>query len=133
MTAEANQPPTSRAVTASAIFLAVLGLAFLFAGQEMSVSVLGRNDVEPFASLLGAAWFGFGALNWVARRSTLGGVYGRALVVGNEVHFLVGALVLLKHAVTVSVTAMFLVLTFFYVLGALMFGYLLLGSGIRKP
>ncbi len=95
MTSEVKQGRIAWAVTASAVALLAVGLALLFSGQWVGVSVFGRNDVEPMATLLGTPLIGFGAMNWIARKSTLGGIYGRPLVAGNLVHFLAGALVLL--------------------------------------
>lgn len=119
------------AVTASAVFLATVGAALLFAGKEISGAVFRRPDVAPLASLLGAALLGFGAMNWTARRSILGGIYGRAVVGGNQAHFVVGAIVLLRHGIASGGPPGFWVLTGLYVLGAGLFSFLLFGPGVR--
>lgn len=120
-------------VTVFAISLAVLGLAFLFGPQEMGVTMLGRNDVEPLASLLGAAMVSMGLMNWIARNSALGGIYGRTVVSGNQAHFVIGSLILLKHGAAVGGTGAYWVLTAFYALGAIFFSSLLFGTGMRPP
>lgn len=120
------------AVTGTALFLVGVGAALLFAGQEVIGALFGRPPVEPLASLLGGALIGFGAMNWIARRSILGGIYGRAVVVGNQAHFIVGAIVLLKHGVMAGGSLGFWVLTGFYLVGAGLFTYLLLGPGLRR-
>ena len=118
------------AVTASAGFLAAMGTALLFAGQEVGDALFRRPDVEPLASLLGGALLGFSAMNWMVRRSVLGGIYGRAVLVGNHWHFVVGAIVLLKHGIEAGGSAGFFVLTGVYVLGASLFSYLLFRPGV---
>ena len=130
-----NQIGVSRSwiVTAFAFSLAVLGLAFLFGPQEMSVTILGRNDVEPLASLLGATLVSMGLMNWFARNSALGGIYGRTVVSANQAHFVIGSLTLLKHGVAVGGTGAYWVLAAFYVLGAVFFSSLLFGTGMRPP
>jgi len=132
MSDERGQTRIGWAVTSSALFLAAMGAALLFAGKEVGDAVFRRPDVEPLASLLGGALVGFGAMNWIARRSTLGGIYGRSVVVGNHWHFVVGAIVLLKHGVVAGGSAGFWVLVGAYVLGAGLFSYLLFGPGVRK-
>ncbi len=120
-------------VTAIAICLAILGLAFLFGPQEMGVILLGRNDVEPMASLLGAAIVSMALMNWIARHSALGGIYGRTVVASNQAHFVIGSLILLKHGALVGGTGAYWVLAVFYVLGAVFFSSLLFGAFIRPP
>jgi hypothetical protein len=89
---------SSRITIASAIVLFVGGLALLFAPDI----VLGRlvPGFPPGAawigSLLGAAWLGVAALNWLHRTTLLGGIYGRPVVYPNFVLFLVSALVLVR-------------------------------------
>lgn len=130
-----NQIGVSRSwiVTAFAFCLAILGLAFLFGPQEMGVTILGRNDVEPMVSLLGAAMIGMGLMNWIARNSALGGIYGRTVVSGNQAHFVIGALILLKHGAALGGTGAYWTLAAFYVLGAIFFSSLLFGAGMRPP
>jgi hypothetical protein len=123
---------TGWAVTGAALSLVGVGTALLFAGQEVGGAVFGRPPVEPLASLLGGALVGFGAMNWIARRSTLGGIYGKAVVVGNQAHFIVGAIVLLKHGIIAGGPLGFWILTGFYVVGAGLFSFLLLGPGARR-
>ena len=120
-------------VTGFALGLGILGLAFIFAPQEMSTAILARGDVEPLASLFGAALAGMGLMNWIARHSALGGIYGRTLVSGNQAHFLIGALTLLRHGASVGGTSAYWVLAAFYGLGAIFFSALPFSSGMRPP
>lgn len=46
--------------------------------------------------VVAASLLGFAAANWTARASILGGIYGRAVVVGNQMFSFVGTLVLLQ-------------------------------------
>jgi hypothetical protein len=123
----------SRIVTGFALCLGVLGLVFLFAPQEMGVTIFGRNDVEPMMSLLGAATISLGLMNWFARKSALGGIYGRTVVAPNQAHFVIGSLVLLKHGAMVGGTGLYWALFAFHVVGAIFFSFLLFGSGVRPP
>lgn len=123
----------SRVVTGFALGLLTLGVAFLFAPQEMCVLVFRRDAVEPLGSILGAALLGFGLMDWTARRSALGGIYGRTVVAANQAHFIIGALTLLRHGAALGGSTAYWAVTAFYVAGASYFSYLLFGSGVRPP
>ncbi|MEO5760934.1 MAG: hypothetical protein ABIR28_01355 [Vicinamibacteria bacterium] len=129
-----SEPSTGQVnwiTTVFAVLLLALGFGFLFSGQWMGVTFFGRNDVEPLASLMGAALIAFGAMCWVARRAALGGIYGKGVITANQVHFFVGAMVLIKHGATVGGSGMYWLLTAFYVLGAAYFCYLVITSPKR--
>jgi len=49
--------------------------------------------------LLGAAWLGLAALNWINRRLILGGVFGRPIVLANAVPYFISAMVLIRAAI----------------------------------
>ena len=62
-----------------------------FAPAEAGRTLSGAEASDlVLVQLLGAALLGIGAASWVARRSLLGGIYGRAVVVGNQVFAFVG-------------------------------------------
>ena len=83
---------------ASAGFMAAAGLDLLFAPAEtLSIFGMGSDPLLAVAAqLMAGLYLGFAMLNWMARRSTIGGIYNRPLVLGNLIHFFVGALSLLK-------------------------------------
>ena len=73
-------------------------------------------------------------MNWIARGSALGGIYGRAVVAGNQTHLAIGALVLVKRGIDGGADhPAYWVLTGLYVLGASFFLYLtFFSSGLRE-
>lgn len=77
------------------MLLALCGIALLFQPQVTGSWTDEGAQMHVLNQVLGAALLGFAAANWIARRSMLGGIYGRAIVAGNQVFALVGALVLL--------------------------------------
>jgi hypothetical protein len=84
----------------SALFMGAAGLAASFLPHEL----LALMDVVPtvtlavFVQLFGAILFGFAMVNWIARSTPIGGIYGRPIALGNLAHFTIGALALLKSA-----------------------------------
>jgi hypothetical protein len=115
------------AVTASALVLAALGIALLIAPGETTAAILPGAAAPPIlAQLLGAALLGFAAMNWTARGSALGGIYGRAVVAANQAHLVIGALILVRRALDGGApTPAYWLLAAVYVLGALFFSYLM--------
>lgn len=86
--------------TSAAVLLAG-GLALLFASDVLlPVLVPGFPAAGAWlGQLLGAAWLGVAALNWLHRGALLGGIYGRPVVLANLVLYFVGALSLLRALV----------------------------------
>lgn len=122
------------AATISAYCLGIAGAVLLFAPDE-AAHVLMRGSTPPaLMQLLGGALVGFGIANWTARGSALGGIYGRAVVAGNQAHFMIGALVLLTHGreQVPPHPALWLFMTM-YVIGAALFTYLMFfSSGLKR-
>ena len=117
-------------IIASALAMAAMGLVLSFAPTEtliyMGGSVTGRMPV--ILQLTGALYLGFAFANWTAKGMVLGGIYGRALVMGNFLHFIMGALTLLRAAFGASSGPIFWTITVIYVLFAIGFGLLLFTS-----
>ena len=84
----------------SAAFMAIIGLAFSFMPQE----VLGLHGTKPDTATVmllqmgGAVYLGFAVLNWTARGILLGGIYAKPVAVGNFLHFVMVAIMLIKAA-----------------------------------
>ncbi|MEO8359434.1 MAG: hypothetical protein ABI672_05335 [Vicinamibacteria bacterium] len=128
-TDDSHRARTKLAVGASALFMAALGLALLFAGPEVMSAVFASPVPEPFPAILGAAFLGFASMNWIARHNILGGIYGRAVIAANQTHLTIGAIVLVKHGLSHGGSTGFWILAGFYVLAAVLFTVLLRGPG----
>ena len=131
-----RMPPelVRKAVSASAMVFAVLGLLLLFAAEDLSGLLGPESTNHPLLQLLGAALLGVAAMNWIARGSALGGIYGRAVVAGNQTHLTVGAILLLKRALETDHPHWWLwAVAALYGLGAGYFNYLaFFRTGIEK-
>jgi hypothetical protein len=122
-------------VTVFAVCLAVAGAVLLFAPDEASSMLAPGSSHSILVQLLGAALLGWAVAIWTARGTLLGGIYGRAIVAGNQMHLTVGAVVLVTHGVNAGAAhPAYWALAAFYVLGALFFSYLtFFSSGLRRP
>ena len=82
----------------SAAVLLFGGTALLFAPDALLPALV--PSFPPGATwlgqLLGAAWLGIAALNWLQRSVVLGGIYGRPVVLANLSLYFISALSLLR-------------------------------------
>lgn len=79
----------------SAAFMAMAGIALSFMAQEL-FALQGGSVTLLLAQMMGALYLGFALLNWMAKGTIIGGVFGRPVAFGNLAHFLIGALAILK-------------------------------------
>jgi hypothetical protein len=82
----------------SAAFLAITGISLTFLPAEIA-SIIGIAPDKAFTvilQLLGALFFSFAMLNWMAKGILIGGIYGKPVSVANMTHFVIGALALIK-------------------------------------
>jgi hypothetical protein len=120
-------------MVASTLFMGVVGLAASFLPQE----ILGAAGLQTHGApvllvqVFGAAYLGFAMLNWMAKDSTIGGIYNRPLAVGNLLHFAVAAMALLKGATSVHETQVWIA-TACYSIFAVLFAFVVFTSPVRS-
>ncbi len=91
-------------MTLSAVTLAVIGIGLTFFPGEI-LQYLGIASSTPLLiilQLLGALYFGFAMLNWMAKGALIGGIYNKPVAVANAAHFLIGGLALVKALINNS-------------------------------
>lgn len=111
----------------SALIMGVVGVLLQFIPRE----ILNHFGAPPtgisalLIQLTGALYLGFAMMNWMAKTVLIGGIYARPLAMGNFVHFLVGALALLKYGYSSSSSTTVTVWLFavVYSLLAILFGF----------
>ncbi len=118
----------------SSAILAAAGLAALFAPHELAAAldapVTGSGVV---IQLLGSVYLAFAITNWIAKDKPIGGIYSRPLSVGNFVHFIVGALLLLNRVMEGGASTGLVAVAAVYVVLAVAFGRLAFaGSAVVK-
>ena len=106
-----------------AILTAFAGIAMLFLGDEVT-TLLNVQSSPLINALLAALLFGFATTNWHSKNLTVGGVYGRPLVLGNLSHTLIGAISLVK-IVAVNQNPLTIILTIIYAIYAAAFTWLM--------
>jgi hypothetical protein len=93
---------TKFVMSASSLFIGVLGVALLFL-PETALSLYTPTPERSgvfLAQFLGGAYLGYAIMDWMARHSTLGGIYGRFVLIGNFWHFMVGSLLALSECIS---------------------------------
>jgi len=93
---------TKLIMTSTAILLGTIGLSLTFAPDKVMI-LLGINSsviISLILQLLGAAYFAFAMLNWMAKGAIIGGIYNRPIAIANLAHFLTGGLALTKVVIS---------------------------------
>ena len=114
---------TKLILTFSALIMGIAGIAASFLPHE----ILGywgysAKGFEPVAiQIMGALYFGFAMMNWMARDFIIGGIFARPIAMGNFVHFLVAGLALVKVAFSTPDFPLLWILTIFYSVFAILF------------
>jgi uncharacterized membrane protein len=113
-------------MTAAALFNGALGIILSFLPAEVLTAVESQpsRELMLIVQITGALFFASGMVNWMSRENLLGGIYGRAVVIGNLTHYIIGALALIKDyaaAPTVTVLPFAVIYTAF----AVAFSYLM--------
>jgi hypothetical protein len=123
---------TKLIMTASAILLAVAGISLSFFPNEIAkyIGLDASKTSQLVMQALGALYFGFGILNWMAKGSIIGGIYNKPLVVANLSHFMIGGLAMIKGLMSISNPPyQLIILTVVYTIFGILFGILF----VRHP
>lgn len=89
---------TKLIMTVTAAFLAAIGIALSFAADDI-IKALGSAPTEILIltlQLLGAMYYAFALLNWMAKGAIIGGIYNRPIAIANLTQFLMGGIVLTR-------------------------------------
>ena len=91
-------------MTTNGILNGMARLALIFIPVELLSLADGNAGTAAvlFTSVLGAALFGFGILNYLGRNAIYGGIYGKPILMGNLVFHTVAAINLIKFALGAS-------------------------------
>ena len=121
-------------MTASAFVMGMTAIILTFLPQEMII--LSGHSVDYFnvllIQILGALYFAFAALNWMAKANLIGGIYSKPVAIGNFAHFFIGAITLLKNAFTQEVLIGLWIAAIVYSLFAVLFAKVAFGNPIKK-
>jgi hypothetical protein len=108
----------------SAAVMALIGLTLQFLPHEL-LTYIGASSDGPtlvMMQITGALYLGFAMTNWMAKAVLIGGIYARPLAIGNLAHFAIGALALIKYALSVDFSPAVWILATVYSIFALLFG-----------
>ena len=115
-------------MTASAVFFVVIGISLTFAADWV-VTLLNIHTnllTGIILQLLGAMYYSFAVLNWMAKGALIGGIYNRPILMANLAHFLIGGLALIKLVMNYhQLPWLIMVMTPIYLLFAFLFGLMM--------
>lgn len=113
-------------MSASALFMVVLGLAASFFSHEVLrfAGATVEDQTVLGTQILGALYLGFSILNWSARGVLIGGIYSRPVAIGNFFHFTIASITLVKASFGLQSLPL-LAITTLYAGFAIWFGFVL--------
>lgn len=114
-------------MTANALFMGGLGLLISFFPQEIMQLMKAQENALSLLilQLLSAFYLAFGILNWMSKRSAIGGIYAKPLATANLVHYAIGALAFMKVVSNIEVyRGVFFTLTIAYISFAALFFFI---------
>ena len=126
---------TKVAMTSIAILLGAAGVILTFAPdvvlKHLGISI---NETKLLAGqVVGGMYFGYGMLNWMSRKSRIGGIYNRPIAVANFSHFFIGTLAIGKFLAVHSFMPLTLwVVSLLYLLLAIIFGIFLFRESFQS-
>jgi hypothetical protein len=89
---------TKSIMTITAILFAVIGIFLTFA-PDYVMTLMGispSKGIELILQLVGAAYYAFAMLNWMAKGALIGGIYNKPIALANFTHFLIAGMALLR-------------------------------------
>lgn len=123
---------TKTLMTAAALLMGLAAIMTTFFPLEIA-GYFGLGEANSLLfQLLGALYFGFAMVNWLSKSNLIGGIYGRAIAMGNFSHFMIMGITLTKWLAKNDATIGMMVLTGIYVLFAVLFGVVLFANPIKK-
>ncbi|MCP4458435.1 MAG: hypothetical protein GY816_10500 [Cytophagales bacterium] len=119
-------------MTSTAVILGFIGISLTFLPQEISEYMGVLSESPIIFQLLGALYFAFAMINWMAKGSLIAGIYGRPIVIGNLTHFVIGALALIKLSMNGTEFMVIWIVTGVYLLLAILFSYVMFTHPVQK-
>jgi hypothetical protein len=119
----------------SALFLACTGISLTFLPAEIAGSINSEVSTSLLIlfQVLGALYFAFSMLNWMAKESVIGGIYNRPIAIANFTHFFIGSLALIKVLMKEPGLPLVIpVLAGIYTLFAILFGFIFYTSPVSR-
>ena len=117
---------TKLLMIASAVIFGIIGIALSFIPKEITEYFSIESNLISIVSfqLMGALYLGFAMMNWMARGTTIGGIYNKPIAIGNFMHFGVGVFALVKIINELELyKIIFIALAVIYAVFAVSFAY----------
>ena len=116
----------------SALVMALTAIMLIFIPREL-LSAAGYSDsyiAVLFLQVLGALYFAFAVLNWMAKANIIGGIYSKPVAMANYAHFFIAAITLLKTAFQQDVLILWII-AIIYAVFAILFAIIAFGNPLK--
>ena len=122
-------------MSSSALCLGIIGIGLTFIPDVISEYLIINNTKIHLLILqvLGAFYFAFAMLNWMAKGASIGGIYNRPIAIANFTHFFIGGIAIIKSVrQNTDFHFSICILAIVYSIFSLIFGLILFKSPVKK-
>ena len=119
---------------ASALLMGIAGIALTFLPVEIAnYASLTPTDLSSLLfQILGALYFAFAILNWMAKANLIGGIYSKPVAMGNFAHFFIAGIAIIKSAFANQDVILLWIGGIIYALFAIMFAIAAFGNPLKN-
>lgn len=124
---------TKHLMMASAILMGITGIILIFLPDEIAdYAGLTSTNLPPLLlQVLGALYFSFALLNWMAKANLIGGIYSKPVAMGNFAHFFIAGLSIMKSAIANQNIIELWVVGIIYCIFAILFAVVGFGNPLK--
>lgn len=125
---------TKLLMMANAILMGTAGIILTFLPDDIAnYAGLASTGLSPLLlQVLGALYFAFALLNWMAKANLIGGIYSKPVAMGNFAHFFIAGLAIIKSAFANEAMVALWIGAIVYSIFAIMFGIVAFGNPIKR-
>lgn len=124
---------TKYLMAASAILMGTAGISLLFLPDEIATyfgfESSGFNALP--LQVMGALYFSFALLNWMAKGNIIGGIYSKPVAMGNFAYFFIAGLSIIKTAFAYQEILVLWIAGIIYAIFAILFAIVGFGNPIK--
>lgn len=107
----------------SAFIMGIVGILLSFIPQETATFLGWPPGTSLSLQIIGALYFGFAMVNWIAKSQPIGGIYGRPISIGNFTHYFIAAIALIKLNIKGGSGTTMIIVTIVYSVFTLLFAF----------
>lgn len=114
--------------------MGLAGIILIFLPEEIAnyAGFASTNFNLLLLQVLGALYFAFALLNWMAKANLIGGIYSKPVAIGNFAHFFIAGLTIVKSAFVSQHVIALWIGAIIYCIFAILFAIVVFGNPLKE-